>query len=306
MLQKKPVNEHARLQRLTDAGADRLAMADSIFCGLIGSGIKDSHTPRLHEQEAAAHGLHCVYKKFDLDELRVGVEALPELLADAERLGYAGLNITYPCKQAILPLLHELSADARAIGAVNTVLLKHGRRIGYNTDSTGFAAGFRRALAGVKVERAVQLGAGGAGAAVARAAIADLGIRQLTIFDVNPAKAMELAVKLAPGAQYGENLPAAMGDADGLIHCTPTGMSELPGFPLPAALLHSRHWVAEIVYVPLETALLREARSKGCRTADGSGMAVFQAAGAFKLFTGIDPDVDRMLRHFKSMESSRF
>jgi len=155
----------------------------------------------------------------------------------------------------------------------------------------------------VKVERAVQLGAGGAGAAVARAAIADLGIRQLTIFDVNPAKAMELAVKLAPGAQYGENLPAAMGDADGLIHCTPTGMSKLPGLPLPTALLHSRHWVAEIVYVPLETALLREARSKGCRTADGSGMAVFQAAGAFKLFTGIDPDVDRMLRHFKSMES---
>ncbi len=115
-------------------------MADSIFCGLIGSGIQGSHTPRLHEQEAAAHGLHCVYKKFDLDELKVGVEALPELLADAERLGYAGLNITYPCKQAILPLLHELSADARAIGAVNTVLLKHGRRIGYNTDSTGFAA----------------------------------------------------------------------------------------------------------------------------------------------------------------------
>ncbi len=105
-------------------------MAASILCGLIGAGIQGSRTPRMHEQEAAAHGLHYVYKKFDLDELKVGVEALPKLLADAERMGYTGLNITYPCKQAILPLLHELSDDARAIGAVNTVLLKHGRRIG--------------------------------------------------------------------------------------------------------------------------------------------------------------------------------
>lgn len=278
-------------------------MADSIFCGLIGAGIQGSRTPRLHEQEAAAQGLRYVYQMFDLDELKVGVEALPELLVDAERMGYTGLNITYPCKQAILPLLHELSAEARAIGAVNTVLLKQGKRIGYNTDCAGFAAGFRRALPDVKVERAVQLGAGGAGAAVARAAIIELGIRHLTIFDVDPAKAIQLATKLGPKAKHGENLPAVMADADGLIHCTPTGMAKLPGMPLPAALLSSAHWVAEIVYVPPETELLKVARSKGCRTADGSGMAVFQAAGAFELFTGIAPDVDRMFRHFASMGS---
>jgi shikimate dehydrogenase len=278
-------------------------MADSILCGLIGAGIQGSRTPRMHEQEAAAQGLKYVYTKFDLDELKVGVEALPELLTDAERMGYTGLNITYPCKQAILPLLHELADDARAIGAVNTVLLKHGKRLGHNTDCAGFAAGFRRALADVKAGRAVQLGAGGAGAAVARAAIVELGIRQLTIFDVDPAKAMQLAAKLGPQAQHGENLPAAMATADGLIHCTPIGMSKLPGLPLPATLLRSEHWVAEIVYVPLETELLKVARSKGCRTADGSGMAVYQAAGAFELFTGIAPDVDRMFRHFASMGS---
>jgi len=278
-------------------------MPQSFLCGLIGAGIQGSRTPCMHEQEAAAQGLQYVYRKIDLDELKLGVEALPELLTAAERMGYTGLNITYPCKQAILPLLHELSEEARAIGAVNTVVLKHGKRTGYNTDCAGFAAGFRRALAHVKTDRVVQLGAGGAGAAAARAAIAELGIGQLTIFDLDPAKSMQLAAKLGPRAKHGENLPAAMAEADGLIHCTPTGMSNLPGLPLPAKLLRPSHWVAEIVYVPLETELLKAARDTGCRIADGSGMAVFQAAGTFKLFTGIEPDIDRMFRHFASMGS---
>lgn len=275
----------------------------SFLCGLIGAGIQGSRTPRMHEQEAAAQGLQYVYRKIDLDQLTLGVEALPELLTAAERMGYTGLNITYPCKQAILPLLHELSDEARAIGAVNTVVLKHGKRTGYNTDCVGFAAGFRRALAQVTTDRAVQIGAGGAGAAVARAAIVELGIEQLTIFDLDAAKSMQLAAKFGPRAKHGENLPAAMAEADGLIHCTPTGMSNLPGLPLPAKLLRPSHWVAEIVYVPLETDLVKIARGMGCRTADGSGMAVFQAAGAFKLFTGIEPDIDRMFRHFASMGS---
>ena len=92
-----------------------------------------------------------------------------------------------------------------------------------------------------------------------------------------------------------------MQSADGLIHCTPTGMARHPGLPLRAELLQPSHWVAEIVYVPLETELLRVARAKGCRTVDGGGMAVFQAAGAFRLFTGVEPDGERMLRHFAAM-----
>ena len=92
-----------------------------------------------------------------------------------------------------------------------------------------------------------------------------------------------------------------MADADGLIHCTPTGMAKLPGMPLKAELLQGKHWVAEIVYFPLETELLRVARAKGCRTVDGGGMAVFQAVGAFRLFTGIEPDAERIRRHFLSM-----
>jgi shikimate dehydrogenase len=277
----------------------------SVLCGLIGSGIQASLTPAMHEQEGAAQSLRYVYKTIDLDKLGIGADALPDLLTAAERMGFAGLNITYPCKQLVIPLLDELSEDARALGAVNTVVLRDGKRIGHNTDCSGFAEGFRRGLPDVKLDRAVQLGAGGAGAAVAHAALT-LGVRELTVCDVDESRAAELAASLSERFGHGRaiagtDLPAAMAAADGLIHCTPTGMTKLPGIPLPPELLRPAHWVSEIVYFPLETELLRAARSKGCRTLDGGGMAVFQAVGAFRLFTGVEPDPDRMLRHFASL-----
>ena len=272
----------------------------SIVCGLIGAGIRASRSPALHEREADEQGLRYVYKLIDLDELAVGVEALPELLSAAKRMGFAGLNITYPCKQAIIPLLDELSDDARALNAVNTVVIRNGRLIGHNTDWSGFAEGFRRGLPDAKLDRVVQLGAGGAGAAVAHAAL-KIGVRKLAIFDINPAKSAQLAANL--GVDSVTDLAAAMAEADGLIHCTPTGMAKMPGMPLDAGLLKAKHWVAEIVYFPMETELLRVARAKGCRTLDGGGMVVFQAVGAFRLFTGIEPDAERMRRHFLSMDA---
>ena len=102
---------------------------------------------------------------------------------------------------------------------------------------------------------------------------------------------------------HGTNLAEAVHDAAGLIHATPTGMAQHPGLPLPATLLRPEHWVAEIVYFPLETELLRTASRIGCRTLNGSGMAVFQAVDAFRLFTGIQPDPERMLRSFAAMDS---
>src|SRR5436190_2460334 len=266
--------------------------------GLIGAGIQKSRSPALHEGEAAAQGLRLTYELIDLDPLGMGVEALPQLLADAKRRGFAGLNITYPCKQAVIALLDELSPDARALHAVNTIVMRDGRLIGHNTDWSGFAEGFRRGLPDARLDCVVQLGAGGAGAAIAHAA-RQLGVRELTLFDIDHARAAELAASVA--AKAGTDLAAAMHKADGLIHCTPTGMAKMPGLPLDAMLLEPRHWVAEIVYVPLETELLRVARARGCRTVDGGGMAVFQAAAAFRLFTGLEPDAERMLRHFRSM-----
>ena len=277
----------------------------SYLVGLIGAGIQASRTPAMHEREAAEQGLHCEYRLIDLEKLQVGAEALPDLLKEAERKGFAGLNITYPCKQSVLALLHELSDDARAIGAVNTVVLSNGLRVGHNTDWWGFAESFRRGLRDAQKNSVVQLGAGGAGAAVAHAMLT-LGARKLAIFDLDTVRAKNLAADLcarfgAGRAAAGSDLAAAMASADGLIHATPTGMVKDPGLPLPAQMLRPALWVAEIVYFPLETELLRVARGLGCRTMNGSGMAVFQAAEAFRLFTGVTPDPARMQRHFASM-----
>jgi shikimate dehydrogenase len=282
-----------------------VAVPPGIVVGLVGAGIQGSLTPRLHEAEAAAHGLRYIYRLIDLEPLGLGAEALPELLTAAERLGFTGLNITHPCKQSVMPLLHDLSDDARAVGAVNTVLLKDGRRMGHNTDWWGYAESFRRGLAGAKRDRVVQLGAGGAGAAVAHAALT-LEVGELTIFDTDRDRAERLTAALVARfgrgrAMLGTDMSRAMAAADGLINTTPVGMAKYPGQPLPAVLLRRELWVSEIIYFPLETELLRAARARGCRTLDGGGMAVLQAAEAFRLFAGITPDAERMRRHFDSM-----
>ena len=280
----------------------------SFLVGLIGAGIQASRTPAMHEREGAEQGLRYLYKLIDLENLELGAGALPELLIAAERMGFDGLNITHPCKQSIIPLLTALSDDARALGAVNTVVLRDGQRVGHNTDWWGFAENFRRGLPDVARDRVVQLGAGGAGAAVAHAALT-LGVGHLAIFDLDAGRSQRLATDLAARfgkgrATAGADLGGAMAEADGLIHATPTGTAKYPGLPLPANFLRARLWIAEIVYFPLETELLRTAKGIGCRALDGGGMAVFQAAEAFRLFTGIVPDAERMLRHFASMTPS--
>lgn len=280
-----------------------------ILLGLIGAGIQRSLTPAMHEREGDAHGLRCLYQIIDLDVLGKSVDDVPALLDAAEAMGFAGLNITYPAKQKIISLLDEVSDDARAIDAVNTVVFKDGKRIGYNTDRSGFAESFRRSLPDAVLDQVVQLGAGGAGAATAHAVLA-MGAGCLSLFDVDQSRAHVLAAALCqrfgPGrAQAGTNLAEAMAAADGLVHATPTGMAKHPGLPLPAALLRPSMWVSEIVYFPLETALLKAAAETGCRTMSGGGMAVFQAVDAFELFTGIKPDSERMLAHFASLQETR-
>lgn len=285
-----------------------IAVSNPIKTGLIGSGIQGSRSPALHLHEAAAHGLRFSYELIDLETLDGGPDRLPALLDDAEQKGFAGLNITHPCKQIVIPYLHELSAQAAHVGAVNTVLFKDGRRIGHNTDWSGFAEAFRRGLPSVKLDTVVQLGAGGAGAATAYAALM-LGIKRLTVFDQQPERANQLVTRLSRDVAVGRisvgtNLLEALQSADGLIHATPTGMAGHPGLPLPQQLLTSNLWISEVVYVPLETELLRVARHIGCRTLNGGGMAVLQAAEAFRLFTGIMPNTERMLDHFAALDGS--
>jgi shikimate dehydrogenase len=276
-----------------------------VLVGLVGTGIQASRTPRLHEREGACQGLRYIYKLIDLETLGLDVGALPEILSAAQRFGFAGLNITHPCKQAIIPLLDELSPDAAALGAVNTVALKDGRRIGYNTDWSGFAESFQRELPDVRKERVVQFGAGGAGAAVAHALLT-LDAGEVVLVDTHEERAHDLAASLskrfgAGRASVSMDPPSAMTEVDGIVNTTPLGMAKYPGMAVPAELLRPELWVADIVYFPLETELLRHARVRGCRTMSGGGMAVFQAVDAFRIFTGREPDAARMLRHFKEM-----
>ena len=283
-------------------------MAKSEFLvGLIGEGIQASLSPALHEEEAKNHGLTLHYRLIDLAEDGRSVADLPRLIDTAEAEGFDGLNITHPCKQAVLPLLTDLSEDARAIGAVNTVVFREGKRMGFNTDCSGFAMSFRQKLGEEPRRRVVLLGAGGAGAAIAHAAMS-LGVEQLFIVDRDHERANALARGVAeryPGRLVvsADKLATAAKRADGVIHATPTGMVGHPGLAFDPSLLRPEMWVAEIVYFPLETELLRAARERGCRTLDGGGMMVWQAVGAFEHFTGIRPDAARMEAHFLKMVS---
>jgi quinate/shikimate dehydrogenase (NAD+) len=283
-------------------------MPVAILAGLIGAGIEKSLTPAMHECEGAAQGLVYIYRPIDLDRLGLSGAALPDLLTAAERLGFNGLNITYPCKQMVIAHLHELSKDARDLGAVNTVVFRDGRRIGYNTDWLGFVEGFRRDLAGASLNHVVLLGAGGAGSAVAQALLF-MGARQLTIVDTDREKARGLAnaleTRFGGGSVSAGEVEDAVPRADGLVNATPVGMAMHPGVPLDPALLRASQWVADIIYFPIETELLRHARRIGCRAINGGGMAVFQAVEAFRLISGREAVAGRMQSHFEALCSTQ-
>ncbi len=283
-------------------------MRSSLLCGLIGAGIQGSLSPALQEEEARHHGLRLHYQLIDLDASRRGPDVLPALIEAARIMRFDGLNVTYPCKQAVIPLLDALSPEAEAIGAVNTVVPSGGGRlVGHNTDGAGWSWGFRRALPGADLSRVVLLGAGGAGSACADAVLR-LGAGHLVILDRDASRADTLAARLSrsPGggrASASRDLRAALEGASGLIHATPTGMASVPGLPLPAEWLRPPMWVSDVVHVPLETPLLQAARRMGCDTVDGGHMNVGQALRAFKLFTGLEPEAARMDAHFRRLAS---
>jgi len=296
----------SRAPELLDAAA--AASAGAVVVGLIGAGIDRSRTPAMHEREADALGIPLVYRLIDLTVLALPPDALGGLVAWAESAGFAGVNVTHPCKQAALRCVDALSDDAAAIGAINTIVFKDGRRIGHNTDCSGFGESFRRESAGLATGRAVLLGAGGGGSAVAHALLlADVGA--LAIHDLDTARAEALVDALcrrfgAGRASAVSDVAAAVAEADGLINATPIGAKADQGLPLDPGLLRPELWVADINYFQSETALLRAARSLGSRTIAGKGMAIFQAAHAFELFTGAKPDAARMERHFDAVQNA--
>ncbi|MEI5674457.1 MULTISPECIES: shikimate dehydrogenase [unclassified Nocardioides] len=280
-------------------------MSASYSLGLVGQGITASLTPAMQEREGREHGLSVAYRIIDAERLGLGVDELPALLTWAERLGYDGLNVTHPFKQAVLPLLDELSEDAADLGAVNTVLLRDGRRLGRNTDWSGYARALRSTLPDAVHDRVVLVGAGGAGAAVGYGLL-DLGAEHVAVLDTDEGRAHACVVRLAK--RYGDDrvsvapdLERALADATGLVNATPVGMTGHPGLPVPAELVRPDLWVSDVVYFPLETELVALARSRGCRVVPGGGMAVGQAVDAFEHFTGRPADPDRVARHFAEL-----
>jgi shikimate dehydrogenase len=277
------------------------ARGGHVLVGLVGAGIQRSHSPALHQREADRQGIRLIYTTIDSSVLGLSADDLPDVLRWARALGYRGLNVTYPFKQHVIAHLDELSDEARLLGSVNTVVFEDGATRGYNTDAFGFERSFAQSFPTAPRDRVVQLGAGGAGSAVAHAMLT-LGARHLTLVDVDGAKATRLAGVLA--AEFGPerisvgtpgDLAALLANATGVINTTPVGMAHHPGSPIAAAHLRSDMWVADIVYRPADTALLQAARAAGAATLPGGGMSAYQAIAAFEHFTGVPADAAAML-----------
>lgn len=271
--------------------------ARPVLLGLIGSPIAHSASPAMHEAAAEAVGLRAHYQLVDVP----GADAarLRGLLASLAPIGFSGVNVTYPYKETVLPLLDDLSSGARAVGAVNTVVVRDGRLTGHNTDMTGFARALVQAF-GPNPEGPVALiGAGGVGKAVA-VALAGFPNLEIRLVDADPAKAAAVAAALEGRARVRvcRRVEEAVEGARGLVNGTPVGMLPDRGTPVPFRLLRPEMWVADAVYSPLWTPLLSEAARIGARTMTGRELAIHQALDAFALFTGREAPASAMERAF--------
>jgi shikimate dehydrogenase len=269
-----------------------------ILVGLIGANIQQSLSPALHEDAFAAIGMVGHYHLMDVDTLPG--RTLDDLLAAARTAGFAGCNVTFPFKEAVIPLLDAVSDEARQIGAVNTVVIgKDGRTTGHNTDRSGFRAAFIEAFGtdAARGKAVLQLGAGGAGRAVAFA-LRDLGVASLGIYDRDTGRAEKLCADLGACAQALGAPDAAAASAAGIVNATPIGMLGHPGLPMSPEVVQPHHFVADVIYTPLETAFVKAAKARGARAMGGGGMCVHQAIDAFRHFSGRTPELDRMKRTF--------
>ncbi|HKO70100.1 MAG TPA: shikimate dehydrogenase [Bradyrhizobium sp.] len=265
----------------------------AFLTGLIGAPIAHSAAPAMHEQAADDLGVRCHYQL--VETARAGEQELRVLLDGVRRLGFAGVNVTYPYKEAVVGLLDELSPDAAAIGAVNTVVVRDNRLIGYNTDKTGFGRAAARMIAESPRGSVAVIGTGGVGKAIAFALVR-LGVPELRIFDADRAKAENLALILKAHCRaiVADSVEDVVGGVIGLVNATPVGMLPDRGTPVPEGLLHHGLWVTDAVYFPVWTPLLRAAKIKGARVMTGRELAIYQAADAFELFTGLAPSTDEM------------
>jgi shikimate dehydrogenase len=272
--------------------------------GLIGAPIAHSASPAMHEAAGAALGLHCRYPLIEV----VGANAarLRTMLEGVRTLTFSGVNVTYPYKVAVVPLLDELDPSAAKVGAVNAIAVRDERLIGFNTDCTGFKRGVRREIGDVAGQTIALIGAGGVGKAIG-VALAESAVGRLNIVDRDLARAVELVASLKDhcNAQVCETAEQALKGAHGLINATAVGMLPNRDTPAPFDLLRSDLWVADAVYQPLWTPLLLAAKAKGAKVMTGRELAIDQAMDAFQIFTGKEPPRSAMADAFDLVIAAR-
>jgi shikimate dehydrogenase len=281
-----------------------------MLLGLIGANIQGSMSPALFADAFEGAGIDGYYHLIDVNALPE--RRLPQLFESIKALGFAGANITYPFKQEIIGLLDAVDPEAAQVGAVNTIAIApDGRTTGYNFDRRGWRNSFVATFGSESAKDAtvVQIGAGGAGRAVAYA-LMDLGVATLILHDLDTARADALKSELL--GYFGRSRCRLAGDlerdiaqADGVVNATQVGMSGFPGNPVPVTALKREHWAADVIYTPMQTAFLKAAAAKGGRVLNGAGMCVCQAAEAFRRFTGVTPDIARLHQAFAVAVAAR-
>ncbi|THD43404.1 MAG: shikimate dehydrogenase [Bradyrhizobium sp.] len=272
--------------------------------GLIGSPIGGSASPAMHEAAGDAVGMRCHYQLIDV--ANADATELARLLHGVRRLGFAGVNVTFPYKEAVLALLDALSPGARTVGSVNTVVVRDGALTGHNTDATGFRRAVQPLVEASGRGAVALLGAGGVGKAIAFA-LAELSVAEIRVFDIDFGKAEALAARFDDRARLMpcRSVAEALAGAVGVVNGTPVGMTPNRDTPVPAALLNPDLFVVDAVYSPLWTPLLVAAKAVGARTMTGRDLAVFQAADAFELFVGVKPPIEPMAEAFDRVMANR-
>ena len=285
-------------------------MKPRVLVGLLGVNIMGSLSPALFAEAFAAAGIDGFYHLMDADRLRE--RRLPVLLDAVKAAGFVGVNVTYPFKQDIIPLLDALDPEAKEVGAVNTVVISDdGRATGFNFDRRGWRNAFAEVFGvdAAKDANVVIVGAGGAGRAVS-CALMDLGVATLVIADREATRAQTLCAEFA--AHFGaarvrvsDDLAHDVALADGVVNATQTGMRGFPGNPVPISALNGKQWAADVIYTPIDTDFIKAASATGCRTMSGDGMCIHQAVEAFRQFTGVTPDLPGLRNAFAAGLTTR-
>ena len=271
------------------------AGAETVRLGLIGDNIARSQSPRLHEIAGRLSGIPVSYERLVPRDLGENFETVFE---KARNAGFRGLNITYPYKERVVPLLRVPDPQVAALGAVNTVVFSERGPEGYNTDWSGFTAAYARVRGEAPPGVVCMVGAGGVGKAVAFG-LATLGLRRLTLVERDLPKAEALARALrqaAPGIEVrvtGNVVEGAAGAA-GLVNCTPVGMVGHDGTPVPRAQMAGAEWAFDAVYTPVETEFLADAATEGLQVLSGWELYFYQGLHAYKIFHGRPTDEARL------------